>query len=70
MYSGQQTLQRILVVLAVVCIPWMLLGVPIHEIISRKKKPVPRVTRQVSNQLQSDENLSIISRAGKFLQQN
>uniref|UniRef100_A0AAR5PSG6 V-type proton ATPase subunit a n=1 Tax=Dendroctonus ponderosae TaxID=77166 RepID=A0AAR5PSG6_DENPD len=48
MYGGQQTLQRILVVLAVVCIPWMLLGVPIHEIMSRKKKPAPRVTRQVN----------------------
>lgn len=37
-YSNQQTIQTILILLAVLCIPWMLLGKPIYIIIQRRKR--------------------------------
>jgi hypothetical protein len=37
-YKSQQTLQTILLVVAVLCIPWMLLGKPIYIIIQNKKR--------------------------------
>uniref|UniRef100_A0A6B2EM69 V-type proton ATPase subunit a n=1 Tax=Phlebotomus kandelakii TaxID=1109342 RepID=A0A6B2EM69_9DIPT len=39
MFSGQATLQTLLVVLAVLCIPWMLLAKPIVIMRSRKEAP-------------------------------
>ncbi|XP_066245233.1 V-type proton ATPase 116 kDa subunit a 1-like [Euwallacea similis] len=38
MFDGQEILQHIFVILALLCIPWMLLGVPLYEIAKRKKK--------------------------------
>ncbi|XP_066145172.1 V-type proton ATPase 116 kDa subunit a 1-like [Euwallacea fornicatus] len=40
MFEGQEVLQHVFVVLAVLCIPWMLLGVPLYEMTVRKKKNV------------------------------
>ena len=37
-YSSQKTVQTILLLIAVLCIPWMLLGKPIYIIMQRKKK--------------------------------
>lgn len=37
MYAGQVPLQKMLVILAVVCIPWMLLAKPIY-IMRRQRK--------------------------------
>lgn len=43
MFSGQADIQKILVILAVLCIPWMLLGKPIHIMRSRKKQQVSSI---------------------------
>lgn len=49
MYSGQQSVQKVLLVMALICIPWMLLGAPLYEILFRRK---PKVNiRQVTNLL-------------------
>lgn len=37
MYSFQGTLQKAFVLTGLVCIPWMLLGKPFHEMLTRKK---------------------------------
>jgi V-type H+-transporting ATPase subunit a len=37
MFSGQAGLQQLLVVLALLCVPWMLLGKPLHIMRNRKK---------------------------------
>ncbi|CAF2974361.1 unnamed protein product [Rotaria sp. Silwood2] len=37
-YSGQQGIQTALIILAVICIPWMLLGKPIYRIIMNKRR--------------------------------
>jgi hypothetical protein len=37
-YGAQKKLQTLLLVVAVLCIPWMLLGKPIYIIIQNKKK--------------------------------
>ena len=37
-YSGQQVLQTILLVIAVLCVPWMLLGKPIYRIVMNKRR--------------------------------
>jgi V-type H+-transporting ATPase subunit a len=37
-YGAQQTVQTILLLIAVLCIPWMLLGKPIYIIIQKRKK--------------------------------
>jgi V-type H+-transporting ATPase subunit a len=37
-YGAQQTVQTILLVIAVLCIPWMLLGKPIYILMQRKKR--------------------------------
>jgi V-type H+-transporting ATPase subunit a len=37
-YSGQQGLQTALIILAVLCIPWMLLGKPVYRIIMNKRR--------------------------------
>ncbi|KAH8271042.1 hypothetical protein KR018_001642 [Drosophila ironensis] len=41
MFDGQKTLQQIFVIIAVICIPWMLLGKPIYIIIKRKISGAP-----------------------------
>jgi len=41
MFAGQQTLQRVLVVIALLCVPWMLLAKPIMIMRSRRKMHVP-----------------------------
>lgn len=38
MYSFQESLQRTFVFIALICIPWMLLGKPFHIMFSRKNK--------------------------------
>lgn len=38
MFSGQRVMQMFLVGLAVVCIPWMLLGKPLYILAGRKKQ--------------------------------
>lgn len=40
MFEGQETIQLLLVVIAVLCIPWMLLGNPLLEKFKRSKKAV------------------------------
>lgn len=37
-YSGQRFLQTVLIVLAVICIPWMLLGKPVYRIVQNKRR--------------------------------
>lgn len=37
-YTGQQAIQTVLIVLAVLCIPWMLLGKPIYRIVMNKRR--------------------------------
>jgi V-type H+-transporting ATPase subunit a len=37
-YSGQQAIQTILIILAVICIPWMLLGKPVYRIVMNKRR--------------------------------
>jgi hypothetical protein len=37
-YSGQQGLQTALIIFAVLCIPWMLLGKPIYRIVMNKRR--------------------------------
>lgn len=37
-YSGQKVLQTILIVIAVLCIPWMLLGKPVYRIVMNKRR--------------------------------
>ena len=37
-YSGQQVLQTILLVIAILCVPWMLLGKPIYRIVMNKRR--------------------------------
>ncbi|CAF3762165.1 unnamed protein product [Rotaria sp. Silwood1] len=37
-YSGQKGIQTALIILAVICIPWMLLGKPIYRIIMNKRR--------------------------------
>jgi hypothetical protein len=37
-YHGQKTLQTILLLIAVLCIPWMLLGKPIYIIMQNRKR--------------------------------
>ncbi|XP_054084333.1 V-type proton ATPase 116 kDa subunit a 1 [Zeugodacus cucurbitae] len=38
MYAGQEIIQIVLVVIAVLCIPWMLLGTPLHEKFKRVRR--------------------------------
>ncbi|XP_050293276.1 V-type proton ATPase 116 kDa subunit a 1-like [Anthonomus grandis grandis] len=45
LFEGQEMLQHVLVVLALVCIPWMLLGAPLYENFAKKKK-TPQSTNQ------------------------
>lgn len=52
MYSGQQSMQKVLLIMALICIPWMLLGAPLYEILFRRK---PKVNiQQVNNYLLID----------------
>jgi V-type H+-transporting ATPase subunit a len=37
-YTGQQAIQTILLIVAVICIPWMLLGKPVYRIIMNKRR--------------------------------
>ena len=37
-YSGQKAIQTILIILAVLCIPWMLLGKPVYRIVMNKRR--------------------------------
>nr|CAD7398281.1 unnamed protein product [Timema poppensis] len=41
MFNGQQTVQMLLVCLALLCVPWMLFGKPIHIMRSRRKAHIP-----------------------------
>ncbi|KAH8334522.1 V-type proton ATPase 116 kDa subunit a1 [Drosophila kikkawai] len=41
MFDGQKTLQQIFVIVAVICIPWMLLGKPLYIMIQRKISGAP-----------------------------
>nr|CAD7425133.1 unnamed protein product [Timema monikensis] len=41
MFNGQQTVQMLLVCLALLCVPWMLFGKPIHIMRSRSKAHIP-----------------------------
>lgn len=46
MFSGQAALQKLLVLCAVICIPWMLLAKPIHIMRSRKEALVSNAHRR------------------------
>jgi V-type H+-transporting ATPase subunit a len=37
-YSGQQAFQTILIIIAVLCVPWMLLGKPVYRIMMNKRR--------------------------------
>jgi hypothetical protein len=37
-YTGQRVLQTLLIILAVICIPWMLLGKPVYRIVMNKRR--------------------------------
>lgn len=37
-YTGQRAIQTILIILAVLCIPWMLLGKPVYRIVMNKRR--------------------------------
>ena len=37
-YSGQKPLQTFLILIAVICIPWLLLGKPIYRIMMNKRR--------------------------------
>jgi len=37
-YTGQKAIQTILIILAVICIPWMLLGKPVYRIVMNKRR--------------------------------
>jgi V-type H+-transporting ATPase subunit a len=37
-YSGQRFIQTVLLLLAVLCVPWMLLGKPIYRIVMNKRR--------------------------------
>ena len=43
-YSGQRGLQTVLLVIAVLCVPWMLLGKPIYRIVMNKRRANVRET--------------------------
>ncbi|XP_005178444.1 V-type proton ATPase 116 kDa subunit a 1 [Musca domestica] len=40
LFEGQDMLQTVFVIIAVICIPWMLLGKPFYIMCQRKKQPV------------------------------
>nr|CAD7454142.1 unnamed protein product [Timema tahoe] len=46
MFNGQQTVQMLLVCLALLCVPWMLFGKPIHIMRSRSKAHIPRPIKE------------------------
>lgn len=37
-YSGQRAFQTFLILIAVLCIPWMLLGKPVYRIVMNKRR--------------------------------
>ncbi|XP_063218129.1 V-type proton ATPase 116 kDa subunit a 1 isoform X2 [Bacillus rossius redtenbacheri] len=41
MFGGQETLQKLLVVIALLCVPWMLLGKPLYMMRARRSMHVP-----------------------------
>lgn len=49
MFEGQQTLQMVLVVVSLICIPVMLLGKPTYIMLSRKKAKVLVSVRKLWN---------------------
>ncbi|CAF1330745.1 unnamed protein product [Rotaria magnacalcarata] len=58
-YSGQRGIQTALILLAVICIPWMLLGKPIYRIIMNKRRAnYSTVTNQTEN-IENENNEQI-----------
>jgi len=41
MFEGQKTLQQVMVIIAVICIPWMLLGKPLYIMFKRRMSGAP-----------------------------
>jgi V-type H+-transporting ATPase subunit a len=37
-YTGQKAFQTFLILIAVLCIPWMLLGKPVYRIVMNKRR--------------------------------
>ena len=46
-YSGQRSIQTALLLIAVICIPWMLLGKPIYIIMQNKKRAKVRFAKNL-----------------------
>jgi len=55
-YSGQKALQTALILLAVICIPWMLLGKPIYRIMMNKRRANVSQNQITNISLESIEN--------------
>lgn len=43
-YTGQRIIQTLLCIVAVICVPWMLLGKPIYRIMMNKKRANVSIT--------------------------
>ncbi|XP_017097972.2 V-type proton ATPase 116 kDa subunit a 1 [Drosophila bipectinata] len=41
MFDGQKTIQQVFVIVAIICIPWMLLGKPLYIMLKRKTSGAP-----------------------------
>ncbi|CAF1367420.1 unnamed protein product [Adineta ricciae] len=58
-YNHQRTIQIILLIVAVICIPWLLIGKPIYIIVQRKKKTnsteLVHQEREASNDIEMHE---------------
>lgn len=61
MYAGQLSIQKFLLFVALICIPWMLLAKPIM-IMRNRKNPHPSVSIIYMKTFMADEIVNILSR--------
>ncbi|XP_036329535.1 V-type proton ATPase 116 kDa subunit a1-like [Rhagoletis pomonella] len=65
MFEYQKIVQIILVALAVLCIPWMLLGNPLLEARKRKQRVLTVATNGITNEAFEDHNNAVASAPAK-----